>query len=136
MVRTSQGLFMPTVESLFLSLVAYFALSAFMDQFMATDFSPALRSVLFIQLVLTILHAFSQLIISVTNKMVYVAVQSLVNEEGSGEAYAASSVLLSGPSDSLKEEKLQQKQEALLLLQEQAQEKANLLLMLASRTDY
>ncbi len=72
MVRTSQGLFVPTIESLFLSLVAYFALSASMDQFMATDFSPAMRSVLFSQVVLTILHAFSQLIISAMDKMVFV----------------------------------------------------------------
>jgi hypothetical protein len=138
MVRTSLGLCVATVESLFLSLVAYFALSAFMDQFMATDFSPAMRSVLFIQLVLTILHASSQLIISVTDKMAYVASQqSPINDYGSSENYAAASELLlvSGLSEQQQHE---QRQKALMLLQQEqaAQKKANLLIMLASRTDY
>ncbi len=68
MVRASAALFIPAAESLLLVLIFYFAASALMDQTMQSDFSPAMRSVLLSQLLLTLLTTTIHLIVAIVDK--------------------------------------------------------------------
>lgn len=91
MVRTSSALFIPGAEALVLSMGFYFAASALMDQTMPSDFSPAMRSVLFSQLLLVLLSMSAHLVLAVVDKSQFVLPKAEPTEaaaaaEGGGAA--------------------------------------------------
>jgi hypothetical protein len=72
MPKTSSALFVPLAESLFLVLVFYFAASAVMDQTMPADFTPAMRSMLFSQLLLVLVTTFMHFVIAMADRSQFV----------------------------------------------------------------
>jgi hypothetical protein len=82
MAKASSALFIPLAESLFLVLVFYFAASAAMDQTMKSDFSPAMRSMLFSQLILIVATIAVHLVVAIADKSQFVLPDASVGEGG------------------------------------------------------
>ena len=68
MTRSTSALFVPLFESVTLSLICFFSIHAFFASTVPSDYSPAMRSVLFSSLVLNIVTCFLHLVISAAQK--------------------------------------------------------------------
>ena len=68
MVRSSASLFLPGAESLLLSVLVYPFITSFMQQSMASDFSPLLRSILWSQLVLVVAAMLSHMLVAAVDR--------------------------------------------------------------------
>ena len=96
MPRSTAGLFVPLFEAVVLSAICYPSLHAFFST-VPLDYSPAMRHSLFCSLVLSLLTAALQLILSAAERSDYVGQQKLVGPRQAmdvANAYCSSAGLL------------------------------------------